>query len=414
MLGCALNLLGMDDSLDRRVRAVVRRVAPELEGSFSPTADLYRELGVKSVSALDLLLALEQEFGITLDDEAFGEARTVKTLATMIAARENASDASRSSPKKTVASRKAKPVRDGVHAELVRRGWVIELGKGQLGLAGSALALARAIDADCARIGRDFFGASEHAYPSLIPASVLARCGYFGSFPQSVTFAAHLGEDFDRLEAFRAANADASGLEIPDRSDLVIDACLAPAVCYHAYPSLEGSTLPADGRAIGCAGRCYRWESSNLVGLERLWDFSMREIVFLGTHEHVIARRREAIDAAMHQLERFGLGGSIESANDPFFPTASATKRFWQSAADLKFELRLPIESGRTLAVASFNVHENFFGSAFSIRTPDGKPACTACTAWGIERFVLACFSQHGFEQKDWPQALRNVFSERA
>jgi acyl carrier protein/seryl-tRNA synthetase len=420
----------MDESVDR-VREVVRRVAPELEGSFSPTADLYRELGVKSVSALDLLLALEEEFGVTLDDEAFGEARTVKKLAAMIAGHASRHHA----PKEAIARRTAKPVFEGVHAELVRRGWVIELGRGQLGLAGPALALARTIDADCARIGRERFGANARAYPSLIPASVLARCGYFGSFPHLVSLVAHLGDDLERLETFRAANAGSPSLEIPDRGDLVIDACLAPAVCFHAYHSLEGATLPPEGIAIGCAGRCYRWESSKLVGLERLWDFSMREIVFLGTHDHVIARRQAAIEAVMDQLERFGLGGSIESANDPFFPTTSATKpllfapdrgsvapgalpldpkTFFQTAADLKFELRLPIGSGKTLAVASFNVHENLFGSAFSIRTPDGKTACTGCTAWGIERYVLACFSQHGFEPADWPDALRGAFKEPA
>lgn len=71
-------------NVDDRVRAVVRRIAPELSSSFSGTADLYRELGVKSVAALDLLLALEEEFKVTLDDEAFGEARTVQKLAAMI------------------------------------------------------------------------------------------------------------------------------------------------------------------------------------------------------------------------------------------------------------------------------------------------------------------------------------------
>jgi len=71
-------------NVDDRVRAVVRRIAPGLDGSFSATADLYRELGVKSVAALDLLLALEEEFKVSIDDEAFGEARTVQKLAAMI------------------------------------------------------------------------------------------------------------------------------------------------------------------------------------------------------------------------------------------------------------------------------------------------------------------------------------------
>lgn len=247
----------------------------------------------------------------------------------------------RAVPKKTIATRPFGTLHDGVHDELVRRGWVIDLGRGQLGLAGPALALARLVDADCARMGHRF-GAIERAFPSLIPASVLSRCGYFGSFPQSLSFVAHLGEDFDRLEAFRTANSG-SDLVIPDRGDLVFEACLAPAVCYHAYQSLEGTRLPEDGIVIGCAGRCYRYESSNLTGLERLWDFSMREIVFLGALEQVLQRRNDAMNDAMAQLERFGLGGSIVGASDPFFPTTSATKRFWQaSTASIQ-------KAGRTL-----------------------------------------------------------------
>jgi len=33
-------------------------------------------------------------------------------------------------------------------------------------------------------------------------------------------------------------------------------------------------------RVITAMGKCFRYESSNLSGLERLWDFNMREIVF--------------------------------------------------------------------------------------------------------------------------------------
>lgn len=70
--------------MEERVRKVVRRVAPAVAEAFSGTADLYRELGVKSVAALDLLLSLEEEFKISIPDDAFGDARTAETLVALM------------------------------------------------------------------------------------------------------------------------------------------------------------------------------------------------------------------------------------------------------------------------------------------------------------------------------------------
>lgn len=306
------------------------------------------------------------------------------------------------------------PLHGGVHEELARRRWMLDLGRGQIGLAGPALALARHVDADCARLAATRFGAMEQAYPALIPSSILARCGYFGSFPHTVSFVAHLTEDFDRIEAFRKANAEGGPLTIPDPNDFAFEACLSPALCYHAYQAHEGHTLDASGATITTVGRCYRYESKNLTGLERLWDFGMREIVFMGTAARVASLRRAAMDAVMDQLERWDLEGFIETANDPFFPTTYASKRYFQMNGDLKFELRLPVEPGngapRAIAAASFNVHESFFGNAFKISTAEGEPACTSCVGWGLERWVLALFAQHGFDPADWPESLRGVF----
>jgi seryl-tRNA synthetase len=172
--------------------------------------------------------------------------------------------------------------------------------------------------------------------------------------------------------------------------------------------------LEPSGAAITAQGKCFRYESTNLSGLERLWDFTMREVVFLGTAERVAQRRQDAIAAVMDQLERWDLDGTVVTANDPFFPTTYATKRYWQLAAEMKFELRLPVEgvgdAPRTLAACSFNIHEAFFGDAFHISNEDGAPACTSCVGWGLERWVLACFAQHGFDRTEWPLTLRDIF----
>jgi seryl-tRNA synthetase len=306
----------------------------------------------------------------------------------------------------------------GVYAELKRRGWVLELGRGQVGLAGPALGLARALDAACARLGRDRFGAVEQVYPSLIPADVLGRCGYFSSFPQAVSLVAHLVEDYDLIEEFRQANAATPHLTIPRASAIPTpEACLTPAVCYHCYQSLEGAKLGAQGHTVTSLGKCFRYESKNITGLDRLWDFTMREVIFVGEEAWVTARRQAAIAAVGEQVAEWDLDCVIETANDPFFPTVHATKTYWQVRSDLKFEMRLGVEPGaageaRTIAAGSFNLHENFFGKTFDITAADGQPAFTGCVGWGLERWVLAGFTQHGYEPARWPASLRgDIFS---
>lgn len=77
---------GTPDASDLdRVRAIVAGIAGLSDPSaINPRADLYRDVGVKSVRALDLLLSLEDAFGVQIPDEAFGDARTVEALADLV------------------------------------------------------------------------------------------------------------------------------------------------------------------------------------------------------------------------------------------------------------------------------------------------------------------------------------------
>lgn len=69
--------------LEEKISVIVRRVAPHVAPGFDTSADLYRELGVKSIAALDLLLSIEEELGVSIPDEDFGEARSVDKLAAL-------------------------------------------------------------------------------------------------------------------------------------------------------------------------------------------------------------------------------------------------------------------------------------------------------------------------------------------
>jgi hypothetical protein len=321
-------------------------------------------------------------------------------------------------PRRVLARRdRARSLASGdAFAELKRRGWVVQAAPGRASLRGPALAVVRAIDEDCAGIGGEL-GASEEAHPALSSTSVLARCGWFASFPHAASLVAHLTEDYDAIDRFRRDNAGAADLVQPAAGALApFGACLLPALCYAVYASREGTQVAAagdaDAAAVTCAGRCFRYESRNLSGIERLWDFGMREIVFLGSDDAVGRSRTAAIGAILDQLERWDLQGTVETANDPFFPAARAARAHWQRSGERKLEVRLPValdgDAPRTIAVASVNRHDRFFGTTFSITCADGNAAATACAGWGMERWMLACFAQHGFDPKGWPEWLRH------
>jgi seryl-tRNA synthetase len=101
----------------------------------------------------------------------------------------------------------------------------------------------------------------------------------------------------------------------------------------------------------------------------------------------------------------------VQTATDPFFATVSAAKKFWQAAQEVKNEIKIPVLDGngdrKLLACGSINLHGNFFGTRFHIAS-GGADAQTGCVGLGIERWVLAAFTQHGFDERRWPMAVRN------
>ena len=67
----------------------------------------------------------------------------------------------------------------------------------------------------------------------------------------------------------------------------------------------------------------------------------------------------------------------------------------------LKHELIVRFPNGRSLAVASFNNHERFFGDSFGITLESGEVAASGCVAFGIERWLLAVLAANGVGAED-------------
>ena len=217
-------------------------------------------------------------------------------------------------------------------------------------------------------------GADVHEVPGRIPTAVLDRADFTTAFPQLLV----------RDEA---------------------DSAFSPAACYHCYPHYAGRTL--EELTVTCVrARCARQET-DVAPLERQREFTMREIVFFGSRREVEALRHRLVTRTGRFVRTLGLDGFVEPAEDPFFTAAAAGRRAVQRAGALKLELHLTLGEGRSIAVASFNHHNDHFGRRFDIALTEGTAASSGCVAFGLERWVFAFLTQHGLDERHWPRDAR-------
>lgn len=182
------------------------------------------------------------------------------------------------------------------------------------------------------------------------------------------------------------------------------DGYLPPATCYRLFQELAGARL-AEPLAATLTGACYRRERREDAGRRRA--FTMREIVILDGEE-AVREARDAIAASSLRLaRRLGLEAKLEDAEDPFFVGPGEGRRLLQRLLRLKVELVAPV-SGEPLALASFNLHQDFFGERLDI-TVGGRPAWSGCAAWGLERWRLALDGRWGPTADRWPPEVRRA-----
>lgn len=274
---------------------------------------------------------------------------------------------------------------------LERRGELWSVAPGLVGLRGEALALRRELERriDALAVSQS---SEEWLVPPALPLETLQRADYFASFPQWLTAAAHLSGDATALEEVATAREPA---EAARRALAPAGAALSPAVCYHVYAALAGKVVSSP-TLLTVGGTCWRHEGERFRPLERGWAFTMREIVCLGDGAAVEAFRQRLLERARGLARSLGLEGVVEVASDPFYAPTSRGRALLQRVKALKHELLLPIGPGARVAAASANHHETFFGEAFDIRLPDGRPAQSGCAAFGIERWLLAYLCVHG------------------
>jgi len=293
------------------------------------------------------------------------------------------------------------------HPLLLERRELNSFGRGRYGFGPMLVALMDCFESQARRMA-EALEARPYIFPSLVGADVLDRCRYLKNFPASLNLVSHLREDHALLQEFtRSGHWDGQRLVFDREAMSQVECLLSPSVCFHWYMWLRDQVLDQP-RAITANGKCFRYESSNLSGLERMWDFTMREIVFVGPSRYVVSRRDNSVELSARFLEDLGLAYEITTGSDPFFVDSYGVQAAYQQGFDLKFELLVPLPySGKKLAVGSINYHQDFFGRSFGIGTPEG-PAHTGCIGFGYERLALAFLAQHGLDEAHWPQAVQD------
>ncbi len=296
--------------------------------------------------------------------------------------------------------------------ELVRAGLVVPLGLGRVSVRGWFAALMEAVDMEALRRVAVPLGAKRENYPAAITLSDLAKTQHVASFPEHLHFVSHLTGDLDKIdEVGRLAREGAEWKQVVEQIHHSTDApalCLNPSVCYQCFIARRNSSVGQEGTVVTARSRCHRWEGGAMTGLRRLMDFEMREVIMIGHPEWVQGRRERAEKALLAWAQDWGLEASIVNANDPFFTDDFEVKAAFQRRQDMKHELVMPLADGSKMAVSSSNFHSVTFGKAFEIKR-GGRPACSGCIGWGLERWAYAIVLQHGMEPAQWPAPIRDA-----
>lgn len=268
--------------------------------------------------------------------------------------------------------------------EMLKRGWVLASKDGRISYNGKFYKIMKNLDAHILLWAVND-NAKEMHYSDFYRIQDLVDCNYITQFHPHCIF---VGQ---------------SPMKIFDRSKVkVTDFVENPAVCMHSYIQYRNSVIDEkEPIIITSISKCKRNEH-NYLTFERMLDFTMREIIFMGSESYVLRKRAEYMRKAKQLMIHMNLDGNIQVSHDPFFKKEDKKKADFQKKFKLKYEMNLKIPyNDHLLAAGSFNYHNTNFSRAYNIRNLKGEYIHTACVAFGLERFAYACVEQKGLDYFD-------------
>jgi len=232
-----------------------------------------------------------------------------------------------------------------------------------------------------ARVGATFL-----EVPSQISEDVLVRAGYFEKFPHLVSAIGHLRPEYwDQVTVSALRREQTSARRsFYETSNTVLN----PVTCYHVYSNahtLQRQNNQSNG-LFAIEGSVFRHEGRSL-GPTRLSEFTMFELVKMGTVPDVEDSAEAFRLAFEHFFDQLSVPYRIVSASDAFFGDEPSLRRSSQLRSHSKYEIRIPMADGE-LSVASINRHSDSFVEPFGLQTLGVEATC--CAGIGIDRLLSA------------------------
>jgi len=216
--------------------------------------------------------------------------------------------------------------------------------------------------------------------PAMIEGDVLEKCGYFESFPDQISVVGSI--DDDKIPDIM------NGMKIDKTCINLHNRYLTPSACLHIYPMYTGKEV-TENEIVTTKARVYRCEKSGFEDMTRLWDFSVREIVFIGERDFVKQQLEFMKNKSLEFAKKITDKAEVFGAHDHFYKgRENAMKARIQKRNEQKFELRIPIGE-RDVSVASFNFHNEHFSKPFGF--DNNNKIVSGCVGFGMERWVAAC-----------------------
>lgn len=289
--------------------------------------------------------------------------------------------------------------------ELVKQGMVHDFGNGHVAYKGLFLELIHAVDSLFQCLAGKLKAIPIHL-PNFIRWDCIKKLGSIEEYPHRLFFLSSLVSDIDKMEEFQTAALSGHWNSMQYLSSPGY--CLKTSACSLLYPTIENKSF-SQGTYFTMLGNCARRESLNTTSFERLTEFQMREIVYIGDEPGIKKFFDYSIELFKDIIRHFDLTGHIATASDSFFVSRYNKLKLMLMLGQDKYEAHVFIpETDTTISFASFNNHRNFFSKRFGF-TLKGKEAVSACIGFGLERLVYGLLNQHGPDRSKILRMIRDI-----
>ena len=302
---------------------------------------------------------------------------------------------------------------ENIFDDLIEAGEVNEIGEGIYVFQGQFLKLMNFFDGVVKDFAESIQGIEQH-YPTRWPIELFKNINYFEEFPQNILLVSGAKKDRTALEFITSKYGKSNDFNKIELGDFLEPAytALGTSTCDPCYYIHKNKKL-GNNETFYALSKCFRNEKSATNQLDRLTEFSMREIIATGQEGYVKSQRETLLQFIESFASFTGIACSLEKASDPFFTIETPEKGALQNQIESKFELLVPLGHNRPdLAVGSVNWHSDFFGRSFEIRDSSNYYMSSCCLAFGLERLVFAFLTQHGLIKTGWPEEVQKAFDD--